>query len=83
MVSLGALTTVRLVAATDVKVVNDTATRTGVSVRAGFEFARPREGEVESRRWSLLAEYYNGPSPYGQFYRQQVRLTGLGLHFTL
>jgi hypothetical protein len=81
--SFGALATVRLVAATDVKIVNDTATRTGVSVRAGFEFARPREGEVESRRWSLLAEYYNGPSPYGQFHRQQVRLTGLGLHFTL
>ncbi len=82
-VSVGALATIRLVAATDVKLVSDTATHTGVSVRAGFEFARPREGEVESRRWSLLAEYYNGPSPYGQFYRQQVRLTGIGLHFTL
>ena len=82
-VSVGALATIRLVAAADVKLVSDTATRTGVSVRAGFEFARPREGEVESRRWSLLAEYYDGPSPYGQFYRQQVRLTGIGLHFTL
>jgi hypothetical protein len=82
-VSVGAIATIRLVAATDVKLVSDTATRTGVSARAGFEFARPREGEVESRRWSLLAEYYNGPSPYGQFYRQQVRLTGIGLHFTL
>ena len=82
-VSVGAVATIRLVAATDVKLVSDTATRTGVSVRAGFEFARPREGEIESRRWSLLAEYYDGPSPYGQFYRQQVRLTGLGLHFTL
>ena len=82
-VSVGAVATIRLVAATDVKLVSDSATRTGVSVRAGFEFARPREGEVESRRWSLLAEYYNGPSPYGQFYRQQVRLTGVGLHFTL
>jgi hypothetical protein len=82
-VNFGTLATVRLVAAADVKVVSDTATRTGVSVRAGFEFGRPQESEVGSRRWSLLAEYYDGPSPYGQFHRQQVRLTGLGFHFTL
>ncbi|MGH7616859.1 MAG: DUF1207 domain-containing protein [Gemmatimonadaceae bacterium] len=77
------IATVRFVVAGDAKVVLDTVTRTGVSARAGFEFARPREAEVGSRRWSLLAEYYDGPSPYGQFYRQQVRLTGIGMHFTL
>jgi hypothetical protein len=82
-VNFGEIAIVRLVAASDVKVVSDTTTRTGVSVRAGFEFARPREAEVGSRRWSVLAEYYNGPSPYGQFHRQQVRLTGIGFHFTL
>jgi hypothetical protein len=79
---LGTLT-LRLVAAGDAKIVKDTTTRTGLSVRAGFEFARPNESEVGSRRWSILAEYYDGPSPYGQFHRQQVRLTGIGLHFTL
>ena len=83
LVDFGPLAVVRLVAAADVKVVNDTTRRTGLSVRAGFEFARPSEAEVGSRRWSLLAEYYNGPSPYGQFHRQEVRLTGIGLHFTL
>lgn len=83
LVDFGPLAVVRLVAAADVKVVNDTTERTGLSVRAGFEFARPHEAEVGSRRWSLLAEYYNGPSPYGQFHRQEVRLTGIGLHFTL
>jgi hypothetical protein len=82
-VDFGPLAVVRLVAATDVKVVMDTTTRTGISVRAGFEFARPNEAEIESRRWSLLAESYQGPSPYGQFFRQQVRLTGIGFHFTL
>ena len=81
--TFGPLVNVRLVAAGDFKVVSDTATRTGVSVRAGFEFGRPNELEVASRRWSLLAEYYDGPSPYGQFHRQQVRLTGIGFHFTL
>jgi hypothetical protein len=82
-VNLGPLATLRLVAAADTKVVCDTTTRTGLSVRAGFEFARPNESEVGSRRWSLMAEYYDGPSPYGQFLRSQVRLTGIGLHFTL
>jgi len=82
-VDFGPLAVVRFIAATDIKVVDDTTTRTGVSVRAGFEFARPHEEEIQSRRWSLLAEYYKGPSPYGEFFRQQVRLAGIGLHFTL
>jgi hypothetical protein len=83
-VNLGAVAVGRFVAAADAKIVNDTsATRTGVSVRAGFEFGRPNESEVGSRRWSLLAEYYDGPSPYGQFHREKVRLTGIGFHFTL
>jgi hypothetical protein len=82
-VNFGTLATARFVAAADVKLVSDSATRTGVSVRTGFEFGRPNESEVGSRRWSLLAEYYDGPSPYGQFHRQQVRLTGIGVHFTL
>ena len=82
-VNFGSLAVGRLVAAGDVKVVNDSTTRTAVSVRAGFEFGRPRDEETPSRRWSLLAEYYEGPSPYGQFHRTKVRLTGLGFQFTL
>jgi hypothetical protein len=82
-VNFGSLAVGRVVAAGDVKVVNDSTSRTGVSVRAGFEFGRPRDEDIPSRRWSLLAEYYEGPSPYGQFHRRKVRLTGLGFHFTL
>jgi len=82
-VNFGSLAVGRIVAAADVKVVNDSTTRTGVSVRAGFEFGRPHDDEVPSRRWSLLAEYYDGPSPYGQFHRRKVRLTGLGFFFSL
>jgi hypothetical protein len=81
--NLGSLIASRLVAAADAKVVTDTSTHTGLSVRAGFEFGRPGEAEVGSRRWSILAEYYDGPSPYGQFHRQKVRLTGIGFYFTL
>jgi hypothetical protein len=54
----------------------------GVSVRAGFEVGRPRETEVPSRRWSLLFEFYDGPSPYGQFFRDDISYYGVGLHFT-
>ena len=36
-----------------------------------------------SRRWSLLGHYYDGPSPYGQFFRSGVTYYGVGLHFAL
>jgi len=71
------------VAGVDVKAVNDSSWRTGVNVRAGFEVGRPRESGLSGRRWSILAEFYDGPSPYGQFHRSHVRLTGVGFHFTL
>ena len=82
-INFGPLAVARLVAGVDAKVVSDTATHTGLSVRAGFEFARPHDSEAPSRRWSILAEYYYGPSPYGQFQRDKVRFTGVGLQFTL
>ncbi len=81
--SFGPAAVARLVAAVDVKVVNDTSTRTGISVRGGFEFGRPRDSDIPARRWSVLGEYYDGPAPYGQFLRRKVRLAGLGFHFTL
>ena len=82
MARLGNVVSARFVAAADVKTVRDSSWRTGVNARAGFEFGRPREGLLGGRRWSILAEFYDGPSPYGQFHRSQVRLVGVGLHFT-
>jgi hypothetical protein len=82
-VNLGALAAGRLVAGVDAKVISDSTTRTAVSARGGLEFARPHDELAPSRRWSLLAEYYAGPSPYGQFFRHKVRLTGIGFYFTL
>ena len=80
---IGNLALATLIAAVDVKAVNDSTWRFGVSARAGYEIGRPGEGSVLARRWSLLAEYYDGPSPYGQFHQSHIRLTGLGFHFTL
>ena len=84
-VRFGTLGAVRFLAAGDVKAVNEQAEdhwEYGVSARAGFEIGRGREGAVPSRRWSLLFEFYDGPSPYGQFFEENVRLIGAGMHFT-
>jgi hypothetical protein len=73
----------RLVGGVDLKSVAEQDWRTAVSARAGVEVGRPREGGERGRRWSLLFEFYDGPSPYGQFYARDVRLAGLGFHFVL
>jgi hypothetical protein len=73
----------RLVAAVDLKSVGEQDWRTAVSARTGVEVGRVREDGDRGRRWSLLLEYYDGPSPYGQFYARDVRLAGLGFHFLL
>ena len=50
------------------------------SARAGFELGGRRGAEQRSMRWRLVGEYYDGPSPYGQFYRDDVRYYGFGIH---
>jgi hypothetical protein len=76
----GHLARVRLVAALDVKSVQDLDWSVAWSARAGFEVGRAPAEEHRSRGWSLLAEYYDGPSPYGQFFRDEVSYYGVGLH---
>jgi hypothetical protein len=83
LVRLPALGTVRFLAAGDVKAAEEQAWEPSISVRAGIEFDRPRDGDPPARRWSLLFESYTGPSPYGQFYRQKVQYVGVGVHFRL
>jgi hypothetical protein len=80
-VSFGRLASARLLAALDVKAAREQDWTPAWSLRAGLDFGRPREGLAAGGRWSLLAELYDGPSPYGQFYRNDVRLVGVGLHF--
>ena len=47
------------------------------------EFGPARHGLILGRSWSVTVEGYDGPAPYGQFYRENVSLVGVGLHFTL
>jgi hypothetical protein len=79
----GSIAGARFVAAADVKSSEQQDWKPTISVRAGFEFDRPRDTEPPGRRWGLFAEAYDGPSPYGQFFRRDVRQYGAGIHFTL
>ncbi len=77
------LARVRLIAAFDVKSADELEWSVAKSARAGFEVGRAPGAEHRSRRWSVLGEYYDGPSPYGQFFRDQVSYYGVGLHLGL
>jgi hypothetical protein len=73
----------RLVAAGDLKSVQNLNWEIAYSAVAGLEFSRPHETGHASREWSVLGHYYNGPSPYGQFFRSDVEYYGVALHFAL
>jgi hypothetical protein len=51
--------------------------RVASSVMAGLQFENARIGD---RRLQVLAEYFSGPSPNGQFYTQNTEWIGVGLH---
>jgi hypothetical protein len=54
-----------------------------VSGRLGVEFGRPQPGGHPGRLVMLMLELYEGPSPYGQFFRDDISYMGVGLHFGL
>jgi opacity protein-like surface antigen len=51
--------------------------RVANSVMAGLQFENARIGD---RKLQVLAEYFSGPSPNGQFYTQYTEWFGLGVH---
>jgi hypothetical protein len=51
--------------------------RTDYSARAGIQFENSRLGR---RRIQLLAEYYKGRNPNGQFFDRELEYFGVGLH---
>jgi hypothetical protein len=78
---LGSLGGFRFVAAADVKSSEEQDWDPAISARAGLEYDRAPGADATARRWGIFAEFYTGPSPYGQFFREQVRLIGFGVHF--
>jgi hypothetical protein len=83
---LGPVSGARFVAAVDVKAGADASgawSAPGVSARTGIEIATWRSPEHPPRLWSILAEYYQGPAPYGQFFLEETRYFGGGFHLQL
>jgi hypothetical protein len=82
LLRVGMLGSARLVGAADVKLIEEQDWEAGVSLRAGFEVSRSNMPAVPVSRWQLLFEYYDGPTPYGQFFRRDLTYWGVGIHFT-
>jgi hypothetical protein len=69
----------RLVGGLDVKSSGEHDWLPAWSARVGLEFVPT----TSTRRWSVLLSWYDGLSPYGQFYTQEIRYYGAGLHLAL
>jgi len=74
---------VQLVGGVDVKTTEFHDWSPAISGRAGLEFGRPGPGGHPGRLVMLMLEVYDGPSPYGQFFRDDISYMGIGLHFGL
>ncbi|MGZ4969454.1 MAG: DUF1207 domain-containing protein [Methylobacter sp.] len=72
------LASMRPIVAVDVKNHEEDNWNYDVSARAGVQFENL---QVIGRKLQILAEYYNGHSPSGQFYREKIEYIGLGAHF--
>ena len=79
---IGRFGVARLVAALDGRWAEQHAWGPAWSAKAGLEFGSADADRPPARRWSLLTQYYNGPSPYGQFFSQDVAYAGVGLQFS-
>ena len=73
----------RWVAGLDVKHWQQNDTAIQVSAKAGLEFAPLHNNSNSKRRWSVLMEFYDGPSPYGQFYQDDLRYWGIAIQLGL
>lgn len=72
----GAVRELDFIAAVDMQLSEELDWKSGLSAQAGFEF----RGESQ-HRVRLMLEHFDGHSPNGQFYRERLRYTGLGLYF--
>jgi len=54
-----------------------------ISGRVGLEWVRSGPSGHPGRLVTLMLEMYQGPSPYGQFFQDDISYVGFGLHFGL
>jgi uncharacterized protein DUF1207 len=83
VVQLGRMGFGRFVAAVDAKAPEERDWQVGWGALAALEFGPGAVRDAASRRWSIQIHAYRGPTPYGQFYVDNVSSLGVGLHFTL
>jgi len=79
----GRVGTVQLVGGLDFKSPDLNDSSPAYSGRAGLEVARYGSGGHPARLVTLMLEFYQGPSPYGQFFQDDISYVGVGLHFGL
>jgi hypothetical protein len=73
----------QLVSGLDVKTTDLHDWSPAVSGRVGLEMARAGSDGHPARLVTLMVEFYQGPSPYGQFFQDDISYVGVGLHFGL
>jgi Protein of unknown function (DUF1207) len=73
----------QLVGGVDLKTTEQHNWAQALSGRAGVELARPSAGGHPTRLVAILLELYKGPSPYGQFFQDDISYVGLGIDFSL
>jgi hypothetical protein len=74
---------VQLVCGVDLKTTERHDWSPAISGRVGLEVARRGPGGHPARLVTLMLELYEGPSPYGQFFQDDISYVGVGLHFGL
>jgi hypothetical protein len=79
----GRVGSIRLVSGLDLKSTDLHDWSPAVSGRVGLEVARRGAGDHPPRLVTLMLELYRGPSPYGQFFQDDISYFGVGLHFGL
>jgi hypothetical protein len=73
----------QLVAAVDAKTTRQHDWSPAISARAGVEVARSAGSGHPVRLIGLIFEAYQGPSPYGQFFQDDINYIGFGVHIGL
>jgi uncharacterized protein DUF1207 len=74
---------VQVVAGVDVKTTELHDWAPAISGRVGFELGRPGPEGHPGRLIMFLLEMYQGPSPYGQFFQDDISYVGAGFHIGL
>jgi hypothetical protein len=68
----------RFVAGIDLHSFQEQNWKTANSIKAGLELGQADPGR---RRVRVLGEYYDGSSPFGQFFRTDIHYYGVGVYF--